>query len=98
MREVIARNVNMLMPSPYHEEHDTYLARHLATGVQKIIGTGREVVGLRQDGSTFPLQSGLEVVFGGEYHASEADHNPVVTSRTDGSLAGLPTGKRGPFA
>jgi len=54
-REVLGQNVSMLMPSPYREDHDQYIARYTSTGEARIIGKGREVSGQRKDGTIFPL-------------------------------------------
>ena len=60
--EVIGRNISMLMPSPYSEQHDEYIARYQRTGKAHIIGIGREVQGLKKDGSIFPFRLGVSEV------------------------------------
>lgn len=60
--EVIGKNISVLMPSPDRTNHDNYISRYQHTGVPHIIGIGREVTGLRKDGTKFPFRLGVSEV------------------------------------
>jgi two-component system, LuxR family, sensor kinase FixL len=53
--EIIGQNIRMLMPQPYRDRHDGYVANYLQTGEKRIIGIGREALAQRKDGSVFPI-------------------------------------------
>ena len=64
--EAIAKNIKMMMPSPYRDNHDAYMDRYLRTGERHIIGIGRVVVGERKGGSTFPMELAVGEMRSGE--------------------------------
>ena len=73
--EMHGQNVHILMPSPHTEQHNSYINNYLKSGIGKIIGIGREVEGLRKDGSRFPFKLGVsrvelegKVLFAGVVH------------------------------
>lgn len=60
--EVVGKNISVLMPSPDRERHDEYIDRYQRTGERRIIGIGREVKGLRKDGTMFPFRLAVSEV------------------------------------
>lgn len=54
-KEVLSKNINILMPEPYHSEHDGYLSHHIRTGEKRVIGIGREVAAQHKNGLVFPI-------------------------------------------
>ena len=65
--QMLGQNIKILAAAPYGDKHDQYLRDYKSTGKSSIIGVGREVEGLRQDGTTFPMQLEIgEIILGHE--------------------------------
>ncbi|MFD1261493.1 PAS domain S-box protein [Entomomonas asaccharolytica] len=54
--EVIGRNVNILMNNHDQQNHDQYLQHYQKTKTAKIIGSGRELIAVKKDGTSFPIR------------------------------------------
>jgi two-component system sensor kinase FixL len=76
LHELEGRNVTVLMPSPHRENHDRYVHNYLDTGIKKIIGIGREIEGLRKDGSLFPARLAVsEIIRDGHHYFTGIIHD-----------------------
>lgn len=53
--ELIGKDVGLLMPSSHRKAHSSYVDQYLSSGIGKIIGTGRQLLGVRKNGSHFPM-------------------------------------------
>ena len=90
--EALGHNVKMLMPAPYREAHDGYLATYRNTGVKKIIGVGREVSGRRKDGVVFPMYISIgEMWLDGRRFFVAVTHDLTKLKRAEEQLLTLST-------
>ncbi len=55
-QELLGQNVNILMPEPYHNQHDGFLKKLIASGRKILINFNRELEGIRKNGEVFPLR------------------------------------------
>jgi PAS domain S-box-containing protein len=85
--ELLGQNIDTLMPPPYREQHNGFLARYLATGTGRVIGNVLELPGLRKDGSIFPMSLAVsEVHFSGQRYCTGIVHDISERKRTEAAL------------
>eukprot|EP00899_Mesostigma_viride_P003556 jgi/Mesvir1/13200/Mv06160-RA.2 len=54
--ELVGKNVRIMMPQPYQNNHDSYLQAYHTTGVAKVIGIPREMEGRHKNGYLIPIR------------------------------------------
>jgi len=59
LEEVMGQNVKMIVPIEHRENHDHYIDNNINTGVNKVVGVGRDLEATRKDGSKFWINLSL---------------------------------------
>lgn len=52
-KEVLGKNVSLLVPLEHRSNHDSYVDNNISTGVNKVVGKGRELKMTRKNGEEF---------------------------------------------
>lgn len=65
-KDMVGQKIDLLMPQPYSDDHDSYIQQYLKTGIKKIINIRREVIGKRKDGTTFPMEIHVSEIVEGD--------------------------------
>jgi two-component system sensor kinase FixL len=55
-KDIFGRGVEVLMPAAEAAAHDRHIQRYLQTGERRVMGSGRQVVGVRKGGAEFPME------------------------------------------
>jgi len=86
-KEVIGRNIKMLIPHKWAAKHDGYIERYLKTGKKRIIGIGRDLEALRKDGTVFPIHLSVgEYAVGGIRYFVGIIHDQSARKKTENAL------------
>lgn len=58
-REMVGKNVSMIIPGPHRDQHQGYIEKFLETHKRKLVGIPREFNAVRKDGLIFPIEIAL---------------------------------------
>src|SRR5687768_16189453 len=88
--ELLGQNISVLMPSPDRENHAGYVNNYLRTGTKKIIGIGREIEGLRKDGTLLHIRLAVsEIILNGEHFFTGFIHDLTDVKKIEQELIEL---------
>src|SRR5438128_2628544 len=60
--EMLGQSINLLITTRYKENHSKLCSRYFLKPESRPMGAGRDLYGLKKDGSEFPIEIGLNPI------------------------------------